>query len=210
MNYETLLSLIQQYGYAALFLALWLGIVGIPIPDEVVVMTSGAVTVNALLLPLPAFILTYLGVCSGLSLGYVLGKYVGSPVLAKLQRKKKMEKYLLFSETLVRKYGNFGICISYFVPIIRHVMPYVVGSHKITFKQYALYSYTTGLVWTFLYFMIGRYIGDHAWEAGNLIYQYSLRFIWVPFVILVVWALIRYARSKTNKGGIPYDDEGSR
>ena len=42
MNYDTLLSLIGHYGYFALFFALWLGIVGMPIPDEVVVMTGGA------------------------------------------------------------------------------------------------------------------------------------------------------------------------
>lgn len=40
MDYNTLLSYIQHFGYAALFFALWLGIVGMPIPDEVVVMTG--------------------------------------------------------------------------------------------------------------------------------------------------------------------------
>lgn len=76
MNYEWFLSTLQQFGYAALFFMLWLGIVGIPIP---------------------AFILTYLGVVSGLTLGYLLGRYAGTPILTRLRRKKKMEKYLRFS-----------------------------------------------------------------------------------------------------------------
>lgn len=69
MHYDVLLNLVQQYGYFALFFTLWLGIVGMPIPDEVIVMTGGLVTALGILNPLPAFILTYLGVISGLSLG---------------------------------------------------------------------------------------------------------------------------------------------
>jgi len=99
MNYDTLLSLIHHFGYAALYFALWLGIVGIPIPDEVVVMTGGAVTANGLLHSFPAFVLTYLGVISGLSLGYVLGRIFGISVLDRLQRRKKMNKWINFSKT---------------------------------------------------------------------------------------------------------------
>jgi membrane-associated protein len=62
--------LISQFGYAALFFALWLGIVGMPIPDEVVVITGGAVSKAGLLQSFPAFIVTYLGVISGFGEAY--------------------------------------------------------------------------------------------------------------------------------------------
>lgn len=42
--YDLLLDYIREYGYIALFLALWLGIVGMPVSDEVIVMTGGALT----------------------------------------------------------------------------------------------------------------------------------------------------------------------
>ncbi|UKS25177.1 DedA family protein [Paenibacillus sp. HWE-109] len=200
MNYEMLVSYIQQFGYLALFLSLWLGIVGMPIPDEVVVMTGGAVTVNGLLHPVPAFLLTYLGVVSGLSLGYLLGRYAGTPLLNKLRRKKNVDKALEFSETLVQKYGSFAICISYFFPIVRHAMPYVVGVNRMPFRRYALFSYTAGFVWTFLFFIIGRYAGDHAREVGSLIYKYGLRFLWIPFVLVAVWAIIWFAYKHSKPG----------
>jgi membrane-associated protein len=76
MSYDTLIQSISQLSYAALFFALWLGIVGMPIPDEVIVLTGGAVSQAGLLLTFPAFIVTYLGVISGLSLGYVLGRFI--------------------------------------------------------------------------------------------------------------------------------------
>lgn len=76
LTYDNLLNMIQTFGYPALFFALWLGIVGTPIPDEVIVMIGGAVAAHGLLQPIPAFAVTYLGVVSGLSIGYVLGRYM--------------------------------------------------------------------------------------------------------------------------------------
>lgn len=195
MSYETLLTFIQHYGYAALFFALWLGIVGMPIPDEVVVMTGGAAAGSTLLHPLPAFIVTYLGVVSGLSLGYVLGRFMGASVLDRLRRKNRFAKQLDFSEKLVQKYGSFALCIGYFFPVVRHVMPYAVGLNKMSFRRYALFSYTTGFVWTLLFFTLGRYVGDHTQEIGTLIYQYGLRFLWLPILLIAVIYWIRRRRS---------------
>ena len=175
MDVEYLISIIEQYGYAALFFSLWLGIVGLPIPDEVIVMTGGAVTSMGILHPLPAFLIVYLGVVSGLSLGYVLGRSLGTPILDRLRRKKKMDKYITFSENLVHKYGNFTICISYLLPIVRHIVPYIVGINKMSFKRYALFSYSTGLIWTLIFFLLGRLFGDHVQAAGEWIHRYGLQ-----------------------------------
>ncbi|MGZ9583372.1 DedA family protein [Paenibacillus marinisediminis] len=192
MKYEALLWFIQHFGYAALFFALWLGIVGMPIPDEVVVMTGGAVTANGLLHTLPAFVLTYLGVVSGLSLGYVLGRLLGRSVLDRLRRRNKMNKYIDLSETLTHKYGSFSLCISYFFPILRHVMPYVIGLNRMTFRRYALFSFTSGLVWTAIFFIVGRFVGDHVQEIGEFVYRYGLKLLWILFVVAIVYLIIRY------------------
>lgn len=202
MTYEMLLTMIGQYGYAALFFALWLGIVGMPIPDEVIVMTGGAATSSGLLHVVPAFLLTYLGVISGLSLGYFLGRYIGTPVLEKLKRKKKMEKYIQISENLVDKYGNMALVISYFFPVVRHITPYIVGVNKMSFRRYALISYSIGFVWTLLFFAAGRLAGDHVEKVGLLVYQYGLKLLWVPFVLAAVWfgAKMMMRRKRSHPG----------
>ncbi|WP_010493950.1 DedA family protein [Paenibacillus elgii] len=202
MTYDTLMLWIGQFGYLALFFALWLGIVGMPIPDEVIVMTGGAVTASGLLHPVPAFLLTYLGVVSGLSLGYVLGRYAGTPVLERLRKKKKMDKAIEMSEKLNQKYGSLALIISYFFPVVRHVLPYLVGMNKMSFRRYALLSYTTGFVWTLAFFFIGRLTAGHAQEIGMLIYGYGLKLLWIPLALAAAWVLIKLAqRKKLQEGG---------
>lgn len=198
MNYETLLSMIGHFGYAVLFFSLWLGIVGMPIPDEVIVMTGGGVTTSGLLQPLPAFIMTYLGVVTGLSLGYVLGRWIGAPVLGRLRRKKNLGRYIQISERLVHTYGSFALCLSYFFPVVRHIMPYLVGVNRMTFRRYALISYSTGFVWTLIFFTVGRYVGDHAEAVGTLLYTYGLKLLWLPSVLAAVFFILKHTRKNRS------------
>jgi Uncharacterized membrane-associated protein len=183
--------MIQHFGYAALFFALWLGIVGMPIPDEVVVMTGGALTATGALQLIPAFLLTYFGVISGLSLGYVLGRFIGMPILAKLRRKKRIDEHLVFSEKLVQKYGSFALCISYFLPIVRHIVPYLVGINKMSFRRYAIFSYSTGFVWTLLFFSLGRFVGGHVQDVGYLVYHYGVKIVCFLVVLSLIAVFIR-------------------
>ncbi|MCF2718099.1 DedA family protein [Paenibacillus sp. UKAQ_18] len=196
MDVEYLISIIEQYGYAALFFSLWLGIVGLPIPDEVIVMTGGAVTGMGILHPLPAFLIVYLGVISGLSLGYVLGRTVGTPILERLRRKKKMDRYITFSEKLIHKYGNFTICISYLLPIVRHIIPYIVGINKMSFKRYALFSYSTGLIWTLIFFLLGRIFGDHVQAVGELIHRYGLQMVLLLIMLTIIFFIMKFVWGK--------------
>lgn len=202
MNLDTLMAGIEHFGYAALFLALWLGIVGMPIPDEVIVMTGGAVTANGTLHSMPAFWLTYLGVISGLTLGYALGRFVGPPILNRLRLKRRLNKYIELSERWMDKYGSFALCISYFFPIVRHVMPYVAGSHRMSCKKYALISYGTGLLWVSIFFILGRFFAANLQTAGELVYNYG---IWGLMLVLLFLAAFtirrRFKMSKKTHGG---------
>ncbi|GAA3404809.1 DedA family protein [Paenibacillus hodogayensis] len=191
MNVETLLQFISEYGYAALFFALWLGIVGLPIPDEVIVMTGGAASSTGLFHPGLAFLVTYLGVISGLSLGFFVGRFLGATAIDRLKRKKNFEKYLKIAENLIRKYGNFALSLSYFLPVVRHIVPYLVGIGSMTFRRYALYSYTAGFVWTAVFFVLGRFAGASIQTAGALIYRYGVLAGVAVAAAVVVFVVLR-------------------
>lgn len=182
MELNELMSYIEQYGYWALFFCLWLGIIGMPIPDEMIVMSGGLVSSMGILDLIPAFLLTYLGVVSGLSLGYILGKIFGIKILNKLMKKKKT-KYLLKSQKMIAKYGHYTLVISYFIPVVRHIVPYLVGMNNMSFKTYAIYSYVTGFVWTLVYFLLGSIFGKHIEVIVTLATEYGIYFGGIVIVV---------------------------
>ncbi|MBA4603083.1 DedA family protein [Thermoactinomyces mirandus] len=196
--YDILLDYVQEYGYVALFLALWLGIVGMPVSDEVIVMTGGALTAFGLLKPIPAFILTYLGVVSGLSIGYLLGNYLGAPVLEPIvKNRQKTEYYVEKARAMLASFGHFALVISYFFPVIRHLIPYLVGIGKMPYRRYAFYSCSSGFVWTLIYFCAGRLFGRHIGQIGLLVTKYG----WYLLTLLVLTVSILFL-TRLRKSGL--------
>lgn len=189
MPLDLIVQDIEQYGYAALFFFLWLGIVGMPIPDEVIVMSGGFVTSLGILKPIPAFFLTYAGVISGLSIGYAIGRAIGSPALNYLMRKEKMGKYVEKAHKLIHRYGILSLVVSYFFPVVRHVVPYIVGMNKLSFAKYALFSYTTGFVWTVALFMAGRYFGQSIGAVSQFLTHFGTYSILLFALILLIVAV---------------------
>ncbi|MBV6715861.1 DedA family protein [Paenibacillus chitinolyticus] len=196
MSIDSILDGIHHFGYFALFFSLWLGIVGMPIPDEVVVMTGGMVGSLHLLQTVPAYVMTYLGVVSGLSLGYILGRVMGPHVVERLREKKKIAPYIQKSDQLLEKYGSFALVISYCFPVVRHVLPYLVGVNKMPFPKYAMISYSTGLLWTTIYFIIGYYFGGNIERIGNNVYKYGYYGLAAAVIFISSAAVIKAIRKK--------------
>ncbi len=195
INLDLLVSLIEHYGYAALFFLLWLGIVGLPIPDELVVASGGFVASLGYLDPVYAFLFDYLGVVSGLSIGYFLGRGFGKPILNWLKKKKNMDRYISRSTALIQKYGAFSLCISYLLPVIRHVVPYIVAIGGMKYRRYALFSYTTGLVWTLAFYMVGFLFGKNmelvvAMSRTYGFYLLGLMAAGIGVALLVRWIVL--------------------
>jgi membrane-associated protein len=189
MDVSQLVQMVGDYGYGALFFALWLGIVGMPVPDEVIVMTGGLVTSLGILQPWAALLVTWLGVISGLSLGFVLGRTVGPPMLRRLAQKEKFRHYLDVSQRLIDRHGAAALVISYFFPVVRHVVPYIVGVGRMPWWRFALVSYTAGGIWTALYFLLGRWFGGAIALIGETVHVYGLYALGVFVLAGIGWYL---------------------
>ena len=203
MEMNLLISIIEQYGYVAIFFLLWLGIVGLPIPDELVVATGGFLASIQILNPYYSFLSGYLGVMSGLTIGFLLGKWFGRPILEWLSKKEKMRRMITRSTELIQKYGTFSLCISYLFPVVRHIVPYLVAMGGMKFRRYAALSYSIGLVWTVFFFLIGYVFGKNVEMVVHVIRHYGL-YALAGLILLIIVGMI--ARQKwANR---PYKAQG--
>ncbi|QRG69247.1 DedA family protein [Brevibacillus choshinensis] len=191
MEINLLMSIIEQYGYLAIFFLLWLGIVGLPIPDELVVATGGFLVSIGLLNPVYSFLAGYLGVASGLTIGFLLGKYFGKPILQWLSKSEKMRHAVERSTELLSKYGTSALCISYLFPVVRHVVPYLVAMGGMTYRRYALLSYPIGLVWTIAFYLLGYVFGNHVEAIVGMIRHYGFYTLLILVVVIAVGVVVR-------------------
>ncbi|MBM7659656.1 membrane protein DedA with SNARE-associated domain [Bacillus mesophilus] len=190
MELETALYFVQQYGYIALFLVLWIGFFFMPVPNEVIVMSSGLLIAQDIFSLLPGIITTYLGVVMSLTTLYVLGRFCFHPIQKKLLYKPRFQKYLESASQLIDKHGPLALMIGYYFPGVRHFVPFVIGSNKMSYRVFALYAYGTAAIWTIVFFMIGYFFGGNMDNILKNLFTYG-GIVTVSVLTLILFLYIR-------------------
>ncbi|MBB3131326.1 membrane protein DedA with SNARE-associated domain [Paenibacillus rhizosphaerae] len=153
-------EVIGQYGYGAIFLLLAIGIVGIPIPDEIMMVTIGYLSsLHVLSYPL-SVLFGFLGTITGMTVSFWIGRRFGKPLLLRfgkylLLTPKKLEK----AEKLFERYVGWTIIFGYYIPGIRHLTCYVSGISGINFRKYFIVSSVGGFIWCLIFVTIGYVAG---------------------------------------------------
>jgi membrane protein DedA with SNARE-associated domain len=182
---EFLFQWISQYGYAALFLLLVLGIVGLPVPDETLLVFSGYLISKGRWNPLLAFASAFGGAVCGISVSYLLGRTLGH---AAVERYGKLLHLTPAKVEVVhqwfRRVGNWLLSIGYFIPGVRHFTALVAGMSGLEFRVFAPFAYLGGAVWVTVFLSLGYWFGENWKSIVILTHRYTL-----PIVLLGCGAL---------------------
>lgn len=159
--------LIHHYGGVGLFALLALGIFGLPIPDETLLVFTGLLLAQKTV-PITIIFWAYAGSVVGVTASYLLGLYLGKNILSHFGKyigitHQKLEKAHAWYERV----GKWSLLIGYYIPGIRHIFGFFAGSAYLSYWQFALYAYTGGLIWTATFISIG-YFFYHQWQHWNL------------------------------------------
>lgn len=199
MAYDFLLEFIDHFGYIALFLVLCLGLIGLPIPNEVVLMTAGTLSAAGILYYPFAYLAVSLGICSAMTFNYVVGRFfIKTRLFRSMQKSAKTERYFTTSEKWFNRYGGYTIGMSLCLPFLRHITMYVAGMNKMPYRKFALYAYPSAFLWTLVYFLLGIAVKDQIMEIGTMIEHYGLILIAVLIVCLMLYLLYRSSRNKQH------------
>lgn len=180
-------DLIGQYGYVAIYLLLTLGIVGLPIPDEVLMTYLGYVTsIGKLSYTLTVFS-GIAGSITGITISYILGIKLGEPFIRKYGSKFFIkETAVKRTNSLFHRYGAWMLLICYFIPGVRHVAAYLAGITGYGFRKFSLYAYTGAFVWVMAFVTIGKHLGNH-WR---LIFNFTQKYIHSMLILLLIVIII--------------------
>lgn len=196
MELEQLLQFIENHGYIGLFFWVWLGIFGLPIPNEILSMTVGMATSQEVLNPFITFIVFYAGIVAALTTCFFLGKYIGRPLLGFLEKRKRNAHLIDKSLKLIEKHHAFSLSLSYFIPGVRNFVPFLYGFSKFPFRTFAIFSYTAAFIWLCITFTLGYMFGDQM----DVIVHYGKELLIGGIVLLVILIIIKmFIRRRKKK-----------
>lgn len=190
---------IEHFGYIGIMIVLMLGIVGIPIPDELLLTYIGYQISTGLMSYPIAFAFSFIGAITGISISYFLGVKLGLPFLQKVGPKIHMtEKRMEQTKTLFAKLGPSVLFICYFIPGIRHVAAFFAGANAYSRKKFMVYAYSGALVWIVTFLAIGNYLGENWMMVKQYMGEYRAFFI-VVFIFLIFLATFYWYDQQKKK-----------
>jgi len=161
-----LVAWLVRYGAPLLFFAQVFGIfLPLPIPDELLLTVAGALVKKGDLNGSSIAIAAVSGCLIGISLSYVLGCIVNVKVLHK--KFPRHQAAIERAQAWFRRFDSWLLAFGYFVPGVRHVSAIVAGSSSLTYREFALYAYSGGILWCSFFLMLGYYAGDHWQEVAD-------------------------------------------
>ena len=191
---DVALSWVSTYGYVAIFGLLVLGVVGLPVPDEWLLVFSGYLIYSGRLQAAPTFAAALLGSVCGITLSYWIGRKVGLPLLH-----SQFGRLLHVSDQRIAqvhqwfdRIGHWLLFFGYYIPGVRHFTALVAGTSLLEFRSFAAYAYTGALGWVSIFLVLGYYFGEN-WQSALAVVEANLKMVCAGgAAILVVFLVVRW------------------
>lgn len=180
---DQLIGAINQLGYGYFFFIILVGANLTPIPDPVYIMLAGSQATSPSVQYIPAFILTYSGMMLSLYLKFLIASLFSAQALALLKR-PRWEKNVMKVERTIQEYGFHAIIASYFLPGMRHVMPFFLGASGMKHRHYIKVSFSFGFIWTLALFIFGSFFNTTS--SYTDVIEITLAFCAISLIIYAV------------------------
>src|SRR5205823_5294480 len=170
---DTALGWVTQYGAISLFFLMALGIIGLPIPDETLLVFSGYLIYQGKLNPVFTFAMAFAGAVTGITVSYALGRKYGHKLI------HKYGPYFHFTEerfwkvhNWFERIGRWSLFFGYYIAGVRHFTAMVAGASELEYPRFALFAYAGAFTWVACFLSIGYFVGDQWARASEQFHHY--------------------------------------
>ncbi len=195
VDLNSILNWVSVYGAPALFVLLMLGIVGLPIPDETLLVFSGYLIFKGTLHAPTTWMFAFLGSICGISLSYMIGRKFGMNTVTRYGKYLHItEKQLIRIHGFFLGYGHWTLTFGYYIAGVRHFTAIVAGMSKLEFPIFAIFAWGGAAVWVSTFLAIGYFLGDK-WEAAAEHAHLILKYVAAAAVIGAIGYYIYWRRN---------------
>lgn len=194
---DSILHWVSAYGYFAIFGLLVLGIAGLPVPDETLLVFSGFLVSRGSLNPVGALAAAFCGSACGISVSFTIGRTLGIGVVHRYGR------WLHLTEERVNRVhewfdhlGHWALVAGYFIPGVRHLTAIVAGTSGLEYRRFAVFAYSGAFLWVCTFLSLGYFFGDRWEEAERAVHRNLVTATLAAGAALVAYLIFRWLRNR--------------
>ena len=188
---------VVDWGYAAIFVVVLLGNIGVPVPEEIVLLVAGYLAWRGVL-AVPAVILVgILSAVVGDGIGYWLGRTGGRPLLHRYGR------YILIPPRQIRRaeqffttHGRRAVFFGRFLAGIRFLVGPLAGIARMPFRRFFMYNAGGAVVYVPIVTLVGYGTGRHLHGVLGAVQRVGHLFLLLVLLLLAGLAWRAWLRAK--------------
>lgn len=191
---------IQEYGnfiYPILFIIIFCetGLVFLPfLPGDSLIFAAGTFAAIGKMNFWLLIVIIIMSAILGDTVNYEIGKHFGKKILNNKKFKLIKDENLKKAEDLVKQYGGTAVLLARFMPIIRTIVPFVVGMGELHYPKFIKYNAIGGIVWVSLFLTMGYLFGNI-----KAVQEHFTLIIIAIVILSLLPILITYIKNKLNK-----------
>src|SRR5215468_1911829 len=170
MTEHAIVQWITDYGYFGIFFLLIFGIIGLPVPDEWLLVVSGYLAFKNILGLFPTLAIAALGSAGGLTVSYLLGRTSSDFIVRRYGRWLSIDDQKIARvQQWFQNLGRWVLVVGPFIPGVRNLMGYVAGASKLRMHVFMRFAYSGALISSTTFVAFGYFAGRHInWNYSRL------------------------------------------
>jgi membrane protein DedA with SNARE-associated domain len=182
-------TLVADYGYWAVAVALLCENAGLPVPGETALLLASFLASSEHKLHLGwIIVVATFAATLGDNLGYALGHYGGRRLIDRYQNFFRVPKSAIErGEALFKRYGSVAIFFARFVFGLRVVAGPLAGALRMHWRNFAIFNFLGAALWVSVIAGAGYLFGQHWRELARVVERFNIA---VVIVVVAVGAYI--------------------
>lgn len=173
--HDSIIRLVESYGYAVVFAFVAIESLGIPLPGETVLVTAGALAALGHLSIWWVIVAAATGGIVGDAAGYWIGRLGGLALLRRYGRVIHFDdKKLARIHTFFERHGPKAVFLGRFIALLRTWAALLAGTAEMRYGVFTLYNVMGGITWAAVFGTLGYIFGQSLPLLERYIGQASL------------------------------------
>ncbi|MFW8652655.1 DedA family protein [Vibrio diabolicus] len=187
--------LLEQYGYLALIVSIFLEGIGVPMPGQSLMIAASLLSSEQAMNLSMVMMVSWLSCFFGNTCGYLIGYYfegwldkkgyISGPKMQTLQ-------------LTIQKYGPTCLVVSRFIEGMKQFMPLACGIAKMPRREFLLGNALAATVWVLVFSLLTHFAFEHLSVLSNLYTEYKY-LVWAFAAVLFTWMVLGIVKRKKAK-----------
>jgi membrane protein DedA with SNARE-associated domain len=215
---NTILHILEHWGYIGVAAAIFFEDFGIPLPGETVLILAGIAASQGRLNILLVALLAFVAAVAGDNVGFLIGHFGGRPLITRVGCRIRIGKHYLLppsrvahAERTFKRHGAWIITVARFIDILRQLNGIIAGSLRTHWLKFLTYNVLGAALWVGLWSGVSYFAGS---RIGNTPGQITRVLLYVLAgsigLALMLYAARRiYAHFHPDPDGSDAEDEES-